>query len=183
MVSKQLGFTVIELLVVIAVITILPTIVIVNFPSIRLEFALSRAAHKFAQDLRNAQDKAISSVRYMDASGNPQWVGGYGVYINTSTLGQVTYLVYADGPPANQQYDALDYIIETIDVAESGVIIQRLENVLPPSVSINFAPPNPVTTIVPNPSQGYVNVVFALPSDWSKTRTVSINTAGLIEVK
>src|SRR3989344_6185679 len=128
---KQGGFTLIEMLVVLAVILILPTIVIANFPKIKMQCALSRAAHKFSQDVRVAQDKALSAITYKDASGTPQLVSGYGIYIDMSALGgDKQYIIYADKQPGNQQYDVSDYTVATIDLVidEPGVVIKELQN-------------------------------------------------------
>ena len=160
--KHSVGFTVVELLVVIAIITIIPIIVMPNFSQIRLQFALSRVPHKFAQDVRKTQGLSLSSVTYKDSFGVEQAISGYGVYVDINNLGKKKYIIYADKSPSNNQYDSLDYIIETID----------------------FIPPNPDTKISSlSPNKSSVEIVFALESDLTKTRTVSVNISGLIEVK
>ena len=184
---KEKGFTIVELMVVIAIIVILPMIVISTFPQIKLKFALSRVAYKFAQDLRRAQDKALFSVQYIDQFGTPQLVDGYGVYLNLSTLGNKKYIIYADKQPGNAEYDALDYIFETIDFSldEPGVVIKELGGTFSDWMSINFKPPDSDTNIVHQfgKFQPSMAVVFALESDLTSTKTVSINSAGLVEVQ
>ncbi len=176
----------IEMLVVVAIVAILPTIIVANFPQIRLQFALSRATYSFAQDTRRAQGMSISSNLYKDSNGNVQPVSGYGVYVNMDN-GNKKYIIYADVYPGNRQYDELiDYVVQTIDIAasEPGVIIKQLDNIFGNIVSINFNPPDPTTTIAQLFEQEHVlDVIFALESDPSITKTVSINTSGLIEVK
>jgi hypothetical protein len=128
----------------------------------------------------------LSSRQYKDQFGVVQPVSGYGVYADLTLLGNKEYIIYADKSPGNQQYDPFDYTVETIDMGqnEKGVIIKEIDNVTAGSVSINFNPPNPdtvITQLLANESN--VNVVFALESDPTQTKTVSINKAGLIEVR
>ncbi len=184
--QQQKGFTIVEMLVVLAIIVILPTIIIANFPQTKLQFALSRVAYKFAQDVRRAQDMSLSSMQYKDALGTVASISGYGVYVDRDALGGKKYLLYADATPGNRQYDALDYVVQTIDFGadEPGVIIQEIKNVFGNTASINVAPPNPTTTLtLLNEGEHSLEVVFALESDASKTRSVLINTSGLVEVK
>ena len=183
---KNRGFTIIEMLVVISIVVIFPTIVIANFPQIRLQFALSQATHRFAQDVRKTQDMVLSSKRYYDAFGIEQAVSGYGVYVDMDDLGNKKYIIYADVQPGNNEYDALDYVVESADFTldQRGVIIKEINKVFGNNVSINFDPPNPDTTITQlNPGETEVEVVFALESDEQSTRSVVINQSGLVEVK
>lgn len=184
--NSKKGFTIIELIVVIAVVSIIPTIVIVNLPKIKLQFSFSRVAYKVAQDLRRSQDKALSQVIYRDSQGAIQAISGYGTYIDISGLGNKKYIIYADKSPGNQQYDASDYIVETIDFSqtEPGIVIKQLDNVAANKASINTDSTSLNTQITQlNPGQNNVNIVIALESDLTKTRTISVNTAGLVENK
>lgn len=183
---KQGGFTVIELLVVVSIIVIFPAIVIANFPQIRLQFALSRVAHTFAQEVRRTQDLSIASMQYRDSFGNIQAISGYGVSIDISAMGNKKYIIYADSKPGNKQHDVTDYTVKSVDFSadEPGIIIKEINYVLGSSVSVNFTPPDPQVTITQLDSgQTAVNVVFALESDLQNTKMVSVNTAGLVEIK
>src|SRR5207237_708030 len=152
---------------------------------IKLQFALSRAAHQFAQDARRTQDMAISSVTYTDTFGVARTVSGYGIYINLVTPCNTQYLIYGDNNeqgPGNQQYDVADYAVQTVDLAadEPCIIIKEIDNIDGTAASVNFSPPNPTTTITPlTQGQTQVNVVFAIASDPTQTRTVTINASGL----
>lgn len=183
---KKNGFTVIESLVIVVIIAVIITVVISNFPQVKLQFALSRVAYQFAQDVRRAQDKALSQVQYKDSSGEVQAINGYGIYIDINGLGSKKYIIYADSGSGNQQYDSLDYLVETIDfsVNERGVVIKEVNNVSDNKVSINFNFSNFNTTITSlAPNQNSVNIVFALESDLTKTKAVLVNTSGLVEVQ
>lgn len=187
--KKNKAFTTIELLVVIAIITVLPAIVISNFPQIQKQFAISRAVYKFSQDIRSVQDMALSSLPYKDQFGQLKEVSGYGIYVDINILGNKKYILYADNNDnraSNKEYDELDYIVFEVDfsLTESEIVIKEINNVYNNSVSINFDPPNPDTTITElNPGENKVDIVFAVASDLTRTRTVSVNAAGLIEVK
>ena len=183
---KKGGYTIIELLVVIAIIAIFMMIVISNFPKSKTQFSLSRATYKFEQDLRRSQDMAFSQVEYRDSNSNLQAVNGYGVYADIGSLGNKKYIIYADRAPGNEQYDALDYLVDTIDfsLTEPGIVIKNINNVSLNKLSVNFNSSDFQTTIVElNPSQSIVDVVFALENDLTNTKIVSVNTSGLIEVK
>ncbi|MBX4200987.1 hypothetical protein KW786_02555 [Candidatus Parcubacteria bacterium] len=179
------GFTIIEVLVVAGIIVVFSTILISNFPKARLQFSLSRAAHKFEQDLRKAQGYSFASAKYTDPGGNLQEVAGYGVHVDT--LDNKKYIIYADAPPGNHLYDNEDYIVNTIDLSiiEPGVIIKEIRTIDGVDVSINFTPPNPITTIsnISGQQLSNVDIVFSLENDDSKTKTVFVNGAGLIEIK
>src|SRR3989344_808570 len=182
---KKRGFTIIELMIVISIVGALLGIVISNLPQVKLQFALSRVTYTFAQNVRRAQDLALSSVPYKDSSGQEQAVSGYGVFVDLKD--DKKYLMYADKQPGNQKYGGSDYIVETIDFSsdEPGVIIKELRKVNSQNkASINFNPPNPDTAIENlNLGENAIEVVFALASDLAITRTVSVSTSGLIEIK
>jgi prepilin-type N-terminal cleavage/methylation domain-containing protein len=187
--ANKRGFTIIELLVVIAIIIVVPAIVVSNFPQIKNQFALSRAVYKASRDLKTVQTMALSSVPYKDSFGNTQSPDGYGIYINPATLGNKKYLLYVD-TGSNQsgagQYDILDHIIETVDfaVTEPGVIIKQVDNVYNDQVSVNFTSLNANVTITPLLQDRHnISIIFALESDLTKTRSILINNAGLIEIK
>ena len=174
------GYTVLELLVVIAIIAVISAMVVSSIPLIKSQFSLSRVANRFQQDVRRSQELALSSIEFTDAMGTHP-VKGYGIYIDASN--NARYIIYADRaelPENNKQYDpGLDYIVQTINFAESepGIIIKDVR-----SVGVHFNPPNPITTLQP-PIGSTLEIVFAIESDLSKTKTVSINTTGLVEIK
>ena len=183
---KQKGFTILELIVVITIVLIFITIVISNFYKIKFQFSISRVSYELGQNLNKAQNMALSSLVYKDLSGTVQEVDGYGVYIDLGVLGNKKYIIYADKSPGNEQYDSLDYIVDTIDfsIKESGIIIKDMQNIIGQNVSINFNSSNLNTNIVQLVAgQNYVNIFLSVESDEASTRIVSINTSGLIEVK
>lgn len=181
------GVTLIEVIAVIAIIAVLLLIIVANFPAIKRQFALSRAAHKFAQDVRRAEDLALSGS---GAIGNAQ---GYGIYVDLSD--KKRYLIYADikgeSKPAGcfdkpQAYDGCDEIVEEIDLAKDspGVSIKEINYTSSP-MSINFTPPNPTVNITgfdPR-NENRVWIVFNLDTDKNNIRTVYVFISGLIQVQ
>ena len=183
------GFTLVEILVVVLLITLLPAIIIADFGFIKSRFALSRTAHRFAQDLRQTQDLSASAVSYIDEFGEVQEISGYGIYINQSFLGPKRYIIYADnntGNDSNGEYDGEDYIVSDVDISsfERGVIIKEVDGMATASLSINFSPPDLKVIISDGGvSKEVTQVTFALEGDTAITKTVSVNQHGLIEVK
>ncbi len=184
---RNKGFTIVEVLVVATIIIIFSLILISNFPQFRVQFSLSRAAYKFGQDIRKTQADALASKPYRDENGVQQPIEGYGLYVGLDDPGQKKYILYADAPPGNQRYGAEDYVLETVDISlnEPGVIMQDIINSIGNSVSINFIPPNPTTNIGGASGQqtDRVDIIFAEENDPLKTKTVSIYSTGLVEVK
>ncbi len=183
------GFALIELIIVVIIILALMAVVIPSFQENKLQFTLSKVAYQFAQDVRRAQDKALSSAQYVDSNGDQKTIAGYGIYVDIDVLGDKKYILYADNAnenPGNKAYDELDYIIETIDlnVTEPDVLIKQIDNASANKVSINFNISNLNTTISElTESQNSVSFIFALLSDLNKTKTVLVNSAGLVQVQ
>lgn len=222
---KKNGFVLAELLVVIFVIATLTAVIIVNFSSIRDELALKRTVYQFAQDVRRAQEMAMSLMKLKPEDvENPEscslpfhfadlgsfWeleqtflqAEGYGIYINPNE-NNISYKLYADtapdptleecencpcppGKPCFGYYSSGDCIVKTIAIQEKGVVIQKINNTDAgvQKVSINFKPPSPDVNIKwLQGDKNEVEVVFALKSDLSRTKTVSVSRTGLIEIR
>lgn len=125
---------------------------------------------------------------------------GYGIYINIPTNNKI-YKLYADttsdagsdcetysGPGTEcwEYYNSADCIIETINIQEKGVIIQKINKTTftpeQAKVSINFKPPNPDVKIKWL-SGNEVEIVLALESDMSKTKSIIVNSAGTMTIR
>lgn len=176
---KPNSFTIIELLVVIAIIAIIAVIVFPNYKSGQREFALERAAHKLVQDIRRVQQMAMSAVECEKCTGDDEGKvpAGYGIVLKKQEAENRFYVLYADD--GNQVYDpGTDQTIETI-YFEEGV---EIKNVNPADLSINFKPPDPEVTIKGlGTGQNYTSIIVTL-SDEPKTKTITVNEAGLITV-
>jgi type II secretory pathway pseudopilin PulG len=208
------GITLVEIVVVISIITLFALILVSDFPKIQKNFALSRATYKLAQDIRRAEDLALSGTQPQDGSSPSRKiaVGGYGVYIDLGQS-QEEYVTYADVPNSagdiNQKYDSSGYYTLCSEVTQTDVspwtsdcimeesfvnqdnpdvYIKEIENIFDPlggSTSINFSPPAPTINInyfIDNANSG-IGIVLGLHSDNSTTRTIFVNTSGLISVQ
>ena len=185
--TAQKGFTLLELITIVAIITALSLIVLTNYRQGERQFALQRSAHKLAQDIRAVQEMAMSGQKCQVCS-PPVVPAGYGIFLQVSSVNQ--YKIYADispSPDGNQFFsgDPPDKIIETITL-ESGVIIQDI-NTSPKKVGINFSPPDPIINIrFPPGGDGeetnIVVITLALKADNTKTKTITVNKAGLIDI-
>lgn len=191
--TVQKGFTLLELITIVAIITTLSLIVLTNYRQGERQFALQRSAHKLGQDIRAAQEMAMSGQECQICS-PPVVPAGYGIWIETGNPTYcenhepICYRLYADtdpDPDGNQFYTPADTIIETITL-ESGVIIQGIST-LPDKVGINFSPPDPIISIrfPPGGESEEINIVvitLALKTDDTKTKTIIVNKAGLIDI-
>ena len=165
------GFTLLELTVVIAIIILLSGLVLTNYRVGEREYALLRSAQKLAQDLRTIEKMATASETLPAKCGGEFPAGGYGIYFVTASS---SYILFADCD-GNGEYDLGPEKIEEISL-ESKIKIFALSSD-PSPLNITFFPPDP--TIIIKPSANPATIT--LKND-GKTKTVKINTAGLIEI-
>lgn len=185
---KNNGFSLVELLVTVFIVALLSSIAIVNFGDIKEQLALKRAAHQLIQDLRRAQEMAVSPRKSGKCS--PLLLEkGYGIYIDipADNKGYKLYADTADDGSSSFEwgyYTPADCVIETIYIQEKGVIIQQITNTDGGvKVSVNFTSPNPTTKIKwIADGMDEVEIVLALEAKPSKTKTVVVNKAGMIAI-
>jgi len=159
-------------MVVIVIITLLAVIVLVNYRIVKKQFTLQRAAYKLAQDLRRAQEMALSTK---EMNGNIP--DGYGIHFKKSW--DDYYILFADLND-NHHREAGDQDLEIIELEEGTKILDLLPA---SSFSVLFSPPDP-TVWIANLSTGTQAVItLCLEDDITKTKVVEVNNAGLIEVK
>lgn len=189
---SEKGITLVEVIVVILIISIFSMILISDFPKIKRQFSLSRSVYKLAQDLRRAQDMALSGLQITDENGQAVLAKGYGIYINPAP-GNKGYILYADSnQPADFEFTPVsggepgDYIIERIEIAPESpdVFIKEIKDIDGDWTSINFNPPNP-NIVIANLAVGKsgIEIVLSLESDASAERAIFVNKRGLIEVR
>lgn len=176
----QKGFILPEILVVVIIILLLTSVVMANHRENQKRITLQRATHKVAQDIRTAQEMAMSGRECPECGGGVP--PGYGIFFDVSFPNQ--YILYADTQPAGgDTFYSGDTVIETINL-EKGAVIQDI-NTFTQQVSINFKPPDPLIDIKFEAGNGNVNsavITLAPESDSSLTKTITVNTVGLIDI-
>lgn len=169
----------IELLVIIGIVSILSSIMFIDYGKNGKQFALSRSAQKLSQDLRRTQEMAMSALSG-DASTN-----GYGIYFNKGTGNETQYIIYRNDNE-NMYYEAgTDSIKETIiiedglkicDILDNGV--SEVDNI----ISVSFEPPDPITYIESNYAGHEASIKLCVISNESQFKTIKINNTGRIEI-
>lgn len=179
------GVTLVEIMVVVTIIAILTGVVISDFPKIKLRLNLSRIAHMIAQDIKTAQSLS-GSGREVEVDGSAVSLRGYGIFIDTNVLGgNKRYVIYGDVNGDYKYSPGTDYVEKEVDLSSQdlGIMISEIRNA-PGKISINFSPPNFNTTISNLLSgKNSIDIVVSIEKDPSVYRIISVNKAGLIEIK
>jgi len=187
--KKSKAFTLLELVVVLAIISLLAAIILVNYRGGEKQSALLRSTHRLAQDLRRAEEMAISSKSFYNAF--PK--GGYGIYFTEDSN---SYILFADCNN-NKIYDGGIYVcpdctggscienvqqekIEELSLEEGIKIKELFPLSLENSLSITFIPPDPTVTIAGGDETVAV-ITLCLKDAPTITRTITVNKAGLID--
>ncbi|MGB9743399.1 MAG: pilus assembly FimT family protein [Minisyncoccales bacterium] len=175
--AKQ-GFTLVELLVVIAIIGLLSLAVLVNYRFGQKQFILQQAANQLAQDLRLAENRAIST-----AISTKELEEGYVVHGIKFEKGQETYQFISCSlsniNTCNEQDDqvSLPAKVKILEFLPEG------ENIL-----IKFIPPDPKVVFqteneeIEEITESEVQIVLS-HKETSSEITVSVNKAGLIQIE
>jgi prepilin-type N-terminal cleavage/methylation domain-containing protein len=182
----QKGLTLIELMAVIVMIVIVTSIVFGNYGVGNQSMALERAGNKLYQDLRLALNTSMAgSATYT----------GVGVYFDESNEEQ--YIIFKDlgtsSSPGDNAYNGSSEDLYVINI-EKGVTICDLKTMSGSSAStlyVNFKSPYP--SVFLNGQTNYYQSVTAcgynpcvisivLCNDSGRTRTVTVNNAGKIEI-
>jgi len=166
--TSSRGATFIELLVVMAIIAIFSSFTLANWRSGEKQYALQRAANKFAQDVRRVEGFALSSRETQ----NQVPKGGYGVYLNIYDPGR--YILFAD-LNNNRVYDSGE-LVEDVKI-EKDIQIKQLSS---SSLTITFLPPDPTVLINNDQNVSSAQIVFSIKTDETKTKAVNVNKLGLI---
>ena len=180
---KCKGFTLVELLVSIFIIILMSGIIFTNYRQSGQQFALQRSANKLAQDIRRAQQMAMSAKECPAGTVCAGQVPpGYGIVLDKN-WNTKKYRLYADTNGNNEFFNPNDPVIELIDL-EREVLIKEISSTYS-SVSINFKPPDPEVTIKFNTGSSVSETIItlALAADLNKIKIVKVNKAGLIEIQ
>lgn len=178
------GFTLLEITVVISIIALLSGILLAYYRGGEKQFALQRSTYKLAQDLRTAQEMAMSSRKFEDAF--PK--GGYGIYFRKYTN---SYILFADCND-NNTYDETGSAISCEQASANTPYPEKIQTLslergmkitdLSPAsqentLQITFFPPDPTITINPSANTALINLGFD-----GQSKIVEINTVGLIDI-
>jgi len=186
------AFTLLEITVVISIIILLGTIFIANYRGGEKQFALKRSTNKLAQDLRRAEEMAMSSQRTPDSfepGAFPK--GGYGIYFQKNSS---SYILFADcdgngvysgagtSPTCAAATTSFSFWkgekLEEISF-EEGIYIKDLTPSSLDSFSVTFFPPDPTVTINPQANSASISLTF----DGVSQKTITINKVGLIDIE
>ena len=163
------GFTLIELLVVASIIIILTTTFFANYRGGERQFSLTQSAQKLAQDLRTTEEMALAGEKWAGVFPS----GGYGIYFTNNSN---SYILFAD-LDGDKEYDVGEKVKDLF--LEENVIISSISPSSP--LNITVFPPNPTVTIKPS-GQSAVNSATITITLAGKTKTITINIVGLIDV-
>jgi len=177
------AFTLIELMVILLIVAIFTGVLFIDYGKNSKVFALDRASQKVAQDVRRAQEMAMSGTTG-DASTN-----GYGVYFDKTGNNNLSYLIFRNNADLIMTYGGSDTVKETITI-EKGVKICDLKDKLISSgvdssvnnLSVAFLPPDPINYVGTNYIGHEASIILCIIGNESTTRTVRVNNAGKIEV-
>ncbi len=175
-----LGFTLVEILIVMSIILILLVVIFSGYSAGRKGLALQRSAHKLAQDLRRAQEMAMSAAEFREKVPG----GGYGIYFTPDN--NERYYLYADTSPipyGDQEYTPGEDAgpIEIIILEKDIYISDIPQN----SLSINFSPPDPTTTITGTGDGTEATITLCIKGSncLGQTKKVKVNKSGLIYIE
>jgi type II secretory pathway pseudopilin PulG len=179
---KELSFTLIELLVSIFIIILISGIIFANYRVGGQQFALQRSANKLAQDIRRAQAMAMSAQECpINKCGGPPAIIPFRYGIEFVLSNPNYYILFADRND-NGTYEPPDNEVETIPL-EDGVSINELFTIAPQTgLWISFKPPDPMTVIRDPGGPRSIGGIRLIGAN-NQTKTITVNSAGLIEIQ
>jgi prepilin-type N-terminal cleavage/methylation domain-containing protein len=168
------GFTFVELMITLFIMLLLLMLSFPFYTSINKKLTLDRTATRFVQDVRKAQELAMSA---QENNGSiPR--GGYGIYIPGTPA--TSYIIFAD-EDGDQRYDsAKDELVDNVAV-EKGVQITSVQKNIR---SIVFLAPDPAVTLS-NAGGRDMSTAESISTFSNGTDTVKIhvNRAGLVYIE
>ncbi len=165
--NSKKGFTLIEILVVIFIVGLLSAVVFSNFRQGEKEYSLNANAQGLISELRKAQSMAMSGAGVSSGS-----YYGYGIHFSEDSAN--SYILFGD-KDNDRRYDS-DELIKTITLSP----LIRIKELTASPLDVFFESPDPTTYFNANSSPGVsVDIVLEIEGA-SKTKSVHINTSGLI---
>ena len=186
--DKHNGFTLVELLTSIAIILILTAVAIGISQGRSKGLVLNRTAALVSTKAELVKEKALSSQEFHGAI--PK--GGYGVYFNLSTPTKFILFADCDGnyvyskgtkPCSGNNSEKIEEI-----QLEKGI---KIKSIIPSNplnaISITFQPPSPAVSFYISPgnkvSNSSVKITLEISGNFSRTKSIIFNKAGLIYIQ
>ncbi len=172
------AFTVVELMVTIFIITLLTTIVFINYHNVDKNLKLDREAKLMAQEIRRALEMSLSSAELEGVDD----IAGYGVsFKEDNNYFEIIYFKINDG-----EYEKGE-TVEKIYFQDKDIFISELDsfcnNRYPfTNYSVFFIPPDP-KVIFNNEKDCFDIEVTIKHEDLDVKRIISINMVGLIDIE
>ena len=187
------GFTIIELFVVMAIISILSSVVFLNWRHGEQLFALQSSAYQLSQDIKEVREMTMSAKVCTECGDivPPR----YGIYLHAGGFYQLFADINDDGLLAHPNPGS-DIVIKTMEY-EDGIYLDTFEAIGcsptgPKRAHLTFAPPDPKTEIwigvfnnpPPHEPVQCSKVILNLRIGTSgEIKSVIINQAGLVYVE
>jgi len=172
-VRRNEGFTLIELLVVSGIILLMSAIIFPNYRAGEQEFAIQRSAHKLSQDLRRAEELALSAKAYPGAP--PSFKGGYGVNFQ---INSTSYTLFADLDD-DKVFDSGEEFEDILELEEKV----KITGLSASPLNVVFLSPDPQVCISGNCSaSSEAQITLSLETNPAKTKIITVNQAGLIAI-
>jgi prepilin-type N-terminal cleavage/methylation domain-containing protein len=163
------GFTLVELMTVTAIIFIVSAMALADYRQGNRRVLLDNEAYRFSQNVRRAQEWALSSRDFGQTA-----PAGFGVYVSSAS----SYILYEDND-GGKDYDEGEEIEEVFldDKVEISVSI-------PSSADINYASPTLLGKITDNTGAEFewARITFRVKNG-TQSRVVAANIAGLVYVE
>ena len=179
------GFTLIEILVVVSIIIVLSVIVLADYEFGGYQLSLQRSVHKLAQDIRTAEEMAMSAKSFAGAMP----VGGYGIYLEHQTS---TYILFADINgngvywTAGSGYETNERV-EILELENNTEITMLCLDPMPCAcssrLSIVFIPPDPIIKFNDQIATSCSAVVTFGSSKIDQESNLFLRPTGLIEIE
>lgn len=178
------GFTLIELVVVTFIIGLMTALLLTNYKQGEKEFALTRSAYLISQGMAKTQEMSVSAKEFSCPGGATVPEGGYGVMFFNALSFTDKFMIFADCD--ENRSSGTGENVEMISL-ESGVrlkefYVDEVKNDL--GTTVTFVPPDPDVCIYMScEDYNSTRIIISLESDPAKTRTITLNKAGLIEIE